>query len=112
MKWPHDYIGPDSMTPQIIDVGLLGISESVRVFVYLVLSSQASARSRITRNVARALTAQKVFLNNFENVVNRRVDSVENIKRYQETLSYALSKVGNSVGESIYILPSEINLNI
>ena len=52
--WPDDYIGPDSMTQWIIeksvgftDVGLLRISESVRAYAYLILSSQASARSSI-----------------------------------------------------------------
>ena len=34
------------------------------------------------------ITAQKAFLNNSENVVNRRVDIREDIKHYQETLSY------------------------
>ena len=43
--WPDDYIGPDSMTHWIIeksqgfnDVGLLRISESVKVYVYLISS--------------------------------------------------------------------------
>ena len=75
--WPNDYIGPDSMTRWIIkksqgftDVGLLRISKSVRTYAFLILSSQASARSSIVGNTASTLTAQSVFLNNFENVVN------------------------------------------
>ena len=71
------------------DVGLLKISESVRAYAYLILSSQASAKSGIVGNTASALTAQSVFLNNFENIVNRRVDIREDIKRYQDTPSYA-----------------------
>ena len=55
-----------------------------------------------------ALTAQSAFLNNFENIVNRRVD----IKRYQDTLSYASSKVDYSMGQNIYMLPSDMNLKI
>ena len=62
------------------DVGLLRISESIRAYAYLILSSQASVRSRIIGNTASALTAHKAFLNNFENVVNRRVDIQEDIK--------------------------------
>ena len=96
VHWPDDYIGPDSMTRWIIeksvgftDVGLLRISVSVRAYAYLILSSQASARSSIVGNTASSLTAQSAFLNNFENVVNRRVDIREDIKRYQDTLSYA-----------------------
>ena len=92
------------------DIGLLRISESVRAYAYLILSSQVSARSGIVGNTASALTAQSAFLNNFENVVNRRVNTQEDIKRYQDTLSYALSKVDYSVGESIYMLPSDMTL--
>ena len=75
--WPNDYIGPDSMTRWIIEtsvgftnVVLLRISESIRAYAFLILSSQASARSSIVGNTASALTAQSAFLNNFENVVN------------------------------------------
>ena len=52
--WPNNYLGPDSMTHWIIeksegftDVGLYRISESVRAYAYLILSSQAFARSSI-----------------------------------------------------------------
>ena len=94
VRWPNDYIGLDSMTQWIIeksvgftDVGLLRISESVRAYAYLILSSQACARSSIIGNLASSLTAQSAFLNNFENVVNRKVNIQEDIKRYQDTLS-------------------------
>ena len=120
IHWSDDYIGPDSMTRWIIegsdgftDVGLLRISESVRVYAYLILSSQASIRSSIVGNTASALTAQSAFLNNFENVVNQRVDIWEDIERHQDTLSYDASrKVDYSVGENIYMLPSNMNLKI
>ena len=104
--WPNDYIGPDSMTRWIIeksegftDVGLYRISESVKAYAYLILSSQASVRSSIIGNTVSSLTTQQAFLNNFENVVNRKVDIQEDIKRYQDTLSYASSKVDYSMGE-------------
>ena len=91
VHWPNDYIGPDSMTGWIIeasvgftDVGLLKISESIRAYAYLILSSLASARSGIVGNT---VTAQSAFLDNFENVVNHRVDIKEDIKHYQDTLS-------------------------
>ena len=54
--------------------------------------------------------AQSAFLNNFENVVNRRVDIREDIKHYQDTLSYASSKVDFSIRQNIYMLPSDMNL--
>ena len=118
VHWPDDYLGPDSMTRWIIetsvgftDVGLFKISENVRVYAYLILSSQASARSGIVGNTASVF--QSAFLNNFEDIlVNRRVDIREDIKRYQDTLSYVLSKVHYSVGESTYMLPGDMNLKI
>ena len=68
VRWPNDYIGSDSMTHCIIeksvgftDVGLLRISESIRAYVYLILTSQASARSSIIGNSASSLTAQSAF---------------------------------------------------
>ena len=117
--WPDDYLGPDSMTRWIIeksvgftDVGLLRISESIRAYAYLILSSQASARSSIVGNSASSLTGQSAFLNNFENIVNRKVDIQEDVKRYQDTLSYASSKVNYSVGENLFMLPSDMELRI
>ena len=52
------------------DVGLFRILESVRACAYLILSSQASARSGMVGNTASALTAQSAFLNNFEDIIN------------------------------------------
>ena len=95
-----------------MDVGLLRISESVRAYAYLILSSQASARSSIVGNMANSLTAQSPFLNNFENVVNRKVDISEDIKRYQNTFSYASSEVDYSVGEHLYMLLSDMTFKI
>ena len=119
VRWPDDYLGPDSMTRWIIetsvgftDVGLLRISESVRAYAYLILSSQGSARSSIIGNLASSLTAQSAFLNNFENIVNCSVNIQEDIKHYQETLSYALSKVDYSVGENLFMLPTNMELRI
>ena len=44
--------------------------------------------------------------------MNRRVDIKEDIKCYQDTLSYASSKVDYSVGQNIYMLPIDMNLKI
>ena len=93
-------------------MGLLKTLESVRAYAYLILSSQASARSSIVGNTASSLTAQSAFLNNFEDIVNQRADIREDIKKYQDTLSYASSKVDYSVGESIYMIPSDMTLKI
>ena len=51
-------------------------------------------------------------MDNFEDIVNRRVDIRKDIKRYQDTLSYAASKVDYSIRENLYMLPSDMNLKI
>ena len=63
-------------------------------------------------NTTSALTVQSAFLNNFEDIVNRRVNILEDIKHYEDALSYASSKVDYSVEENIYMLPSDMNLKI
>ena len=58
-----DYIGPDSMRHWIMeksqgftDVGLYRMSENIRAYRYLILSSQVSVRSHIIGNTVSALT--------------------------------------------------------
>ena len=62
--------------------------------------------------MASSLTAQSTFLYNFEDIVNRKVDVREDMKRYQDTVSYTSSKVDYSVGEHFYMLPSDMTLKI
>ena len=63
-------------------------------------------------HAASALTSQSAFLNNFEDIVNRSVNIQEDIIRYQDTLSYASSKVDYGVGQIIYMLSSNMELKI
>ena len=58
------------------------------------------------------LDAQRTFINTFENIVNRRVNIPEDIRRFQKTLQYARSKVDYAIGEFVYMLPSDMNLRI
>ena len=113
------YINENSFSRWIIEksdglttVGLQKISESVRDYAYLILTSQTSTRGPIVGHEARNLDAQRTFLNTFENIVNRRVNIPEDIRRFQKTLQYARSKVDYAIGEFIYMLPSDMNLRI
>ena len=78
----------------------------------MILTSQTSTRGPIVGHEARNLDAQRTFLNTFENIVNRRVNIPEGIRRFQKTLQYARSKVDYVIGEFIYMLPSDMNLRI
>ena len=99
---------PDGLTT----LGLQKLSESVRDYAYLILTSQTSTRGPIVGHEARNLDAQRTFLNTFENIVNRRVNIPEDIRRFQKTLQYARSKVDYAICEFVYMLPSDMNLRI
>ena len=93
-------------------LGLQKLSESVRDYAYLILTSQTSMRGPIVGHEARNLDAQRTFLNTFKNIVNRRVNIPEDIRRFQKTLQYARSKVDYAIGEFVYMLSSDMNLRI
>ena len=113
------YINENSFSRWIIEkseglttLSLQKLSESVRDYAYLILTSQTSTRDPIIGHEARNLDAQQTFLNTFENIVNRRVNIPEDIQRFQKILQYARSKVDYVIGEFIYMLPSDMNLQI
>ena len=113
------YINGSSFSRWIIEksdglttLGIQKLSETVRDDAYLILMSQTSMRGQIIGHEARNLDAQRVFLNTFENIINRRVDIPEDIQRFQKTLQYARSRVDYVIGEFIYMLPSNMNLRI
>ena len=76
----------------------------------MILTSQTSTRGPIVGHEARNLDARQTFLNTLENIVNRRVNIPEDIRRFQKTLQYARSKVDYVIGEFIYMLQSDTNL--
>ena len=68
------YINKNSFSRWIIEkleglttLGLQKLSETVRDYMYLILTSQTSTRGPIIGHEARNLDAQRVFLNTFEN---------------------------------------------
>ena len=93
-------------------LGLQKLSKTVRNYAYLILTSQTSTRGPIVGHEAQNLDAQRTFLNTFENIVNRRVNIPEDIRRFQKTLQYARSKVDYAIGEFVYMLLSDMNLRI
>ena len=113
------YINESSFSRWIIEksdglttLGIQKLSESVRDYTYLILTSQTSTRGPIVGHEARNLNAQRTFLNTFENIVNRRANIPEDIRWFQKTLQYARSKVDYAIGEFVYMLPSDMNLRI
>ena len=108
---------PDNLTRWIITQskgftkkGIEQISRSVRAYVYLVLTSQVQARSSIVGNLAAAVDAQQPFKDTFRSLIKENLST--DIKKYQRLLEHALSKVDISVGIDIYMLPSNLNIDI
>ena len=60
--------------------GIEKLSESVRDYAYLILTSQTSTISQIIGFWASEFDAQRMFLNTFENIIDRRVDIPEDKK--------------------------------
>ena len=92
--------------------GIEKLSESVRDYAYLILTSQTSTRSQIIGFGASEFDAQRAFLNTFENIVVRKVDIPEDKLRFQKVLQYARSKVDFVIGVKMYMIPSDMNLRI
>ena len=110
---------PDNLTRWIITQskgftrkGIETISRSVRAYVYLFLTSQVQARSSIVGNSAPAVDTQQVFKSTLKALVSEDYSIAINIERYQRVLEHTLAKLEFSVGIGIYMLPSDLNLNI
>ena len=113
------YINENSFSRWIIEksdglatVVLQKLSETVLDYAYLILTSQTNTRGPIVGHEARNLDTQRVFLNTFENIINRRVDIPEDIQRFQKTLQYSRSKVDYVISEFICMLLRDMNLRI
>ena len=91
--------------------GIEKIGDSIRAYVYLVLSSQQEVRNGIIGDGAQAAAAQEIFVDNLEDVINREVSLEDDIARFQNVLKYARSELDYSFGRGLYILPSNRRSN-
>ena len=91
--------------------GVERLNESIRTYVYCVLGAQAQTRTNIIGE-GTSFDAQKQFLANVEDSINSAVDLPSSIRRYQDVLKYARSKVDFVVGFGLYMLPSDLQLQI
>ena len=79
-------------------IGLAMISKSVRAYVYLLLTSQVQARSKIVGKTTNVFEAQNIYTNSFEEPLKSDYSIADDIARYQGVLEHAMSKVDFSVG--------------
>ena len=73
--------------------GIEKIGDSIRAYVYFVLSSQQAARHGIIGDGDQAAAAQEIFVDNLEDVINREVSLEDDIARFQNILKYARSEL-------------------
>ena len=116
-----DYISQDSgdfWTTFILDKsegfthpGVERLNDSIRTYVWMILGAQAQTRTRIL-GTGTAFDAQKQFLANLEDAISSPVDLPSAIKRYQDVLQYAGSKVNFVFGIGLYMAPGDMLLRI
>ena len=90
-------------------VGVQKLSENVRAYLFLILSLQSSARSSIIGKDGKTLDTQSIWRTSFEQLVKLDIGIGDEIRRYQDVLQYASSKVDFNV-EGVYMLPSNMVL--
>lgn len=88
--------------------GVERLNDSIRTYVWCILSAQAQTRS----NILHSFGSQKQCLTNIENAINSVEDLPSSIDRYQNTLRYARSKVDYAIGFNLYMIPSDLQLQI
>ena len=91
--------------------GIERLNDSIRTYVWALLGAQAQTRSSAI-GTGTAFDAQKQFSSNVEDAINSPVDLPDSIKRYQDVLRFARSKVDYAIGIGLYMLPSDMNMRI
>ena len=91
--------------------GVERLNDSIRTYVWAILGAQAQTRTRILGN-GTAFDAQKQFVADMEDAISSPVDLPAAIKRYQDVLQYAGSKVDFVFGIGLYMAPSNMVLHI
>ena len=116
-----DYIAqsfPKAWTTFILDKsdgftrpGVERINDSIWTYCWAILDPQSQIKSDIL-GIGSAFDAQKQFLANVEDGVQKSIDLPSQITRYQNTLKYARSKVDYVFGFGVYMSPSDLEMQV
>ena len=90
--------------------GVERLNDSIRTYVWSILSAQALTRSAILGS-GTSFDAQKQFLANMEDVISSPVDLHTSIVNYQKYLQKANTQVNYVFGTGLYIAPSDMRFN-
>jgi hypothetical protein len=91
--------------------GVERLNDSIRTYVWAILGAQSQTRTGIL-GTGTAFDAQNQFLVNIESAIDSPVDIPSAIKRYQDVLRYARSKVDFVFGIGLYMAPSNMELRV
>ena len=88
--------------------GVERINDSIRI-----MGAQAQTRSAIIGNSGPSFEAQKQFLFLMEDCTHGKPTSIpESIERYQSAITNTHVRLNFALGESLYLIPSDMNLPI
>ena len=92
--------------------GMEMLGASARIYVYCLLSAQATTRANIIGSTTPNFESQKTFITLIEDFIERDTLLSEDIARYENILTNARSSVDYSLGEGLYMIPSNLQLKI
>ena len=91
--------------------GVIRINDSIRTYVWALLGAQAQIKTSIDTPTL-AFEVHKQFLVNVEDRISSSIDLPASIKRYQDVLEDASSKLDYVFGIGLYLAPSNMKLRI
>ena len=91
--------------------GVERLNDSIRTYVWTLLAAQSQTRTNII-GTGTAFDAQKQYHTDLEDAINSPTDLQGSIKRFEDTLRYASSKVDYVFGVGLYMAPSDLELKI
>ena len=75
-------------------------------------SVRLSAQSGARRDIVDSPEARQMYLDNFNDIVERQVETAADTERYQQVLRYARSKVDFGIADGVYVISSNMKLNM
>jgi hypothetical protein len=116
-----DYIAQDetpAWTTFILDksegftqAGVVRLDDSIQMYVWLILGTQGSMRADIVDG-SRAFPVQSEFVRSLLTTIKSPVNPPDALKRYQDVLTYARSKVDYVYGYGLTMGPSDMRLRV
>ena len=103
--WKHFLL---EKSERITRAGFIRLDDSIRAYVYCILGAQAQTRSSILNSPE----TQQTFVDLLEKNISSMFSIPESIKQYQDSISNTRSKIDFVIGIGLYMIPSNLVLNV